>query len=172
MNQVSDPNSELDDLLAECDLPAPSVPEPDDLDALLAESVQLRDAEREMKAARERLKRRYTSGSGRTAQEIAEDEARVRAWEAANLWDNVAGIAQWEKHRCVNCGRGQTIFRQLMLKQRHRETPNTWRWQSVDEIPEGLPQENLVQKWETGMCTHCAGEFGFDFKEVPVGEWL
>lgn len=165
-----DDMGDLDDLLLE----PPQLPEPDgldDLDALLDESVKLRDEEREVKAARDRLKRRYASGSGRTPEEIAEDEARVREWELRNNWEAVANIAFWERHRCTNCGRQQTIFRQLMLKQHHRTFPDTIRWQQVDETVPDLPQENLVEKWEVGMCTNCAPEFGFDFQEVPVGEW-
>ena len=170
---------ELSDMLDECELDPPTItmgegaglPDLDDLDSLLNESVKLRDEAREAKAAADRLKRRYASGSGRTAEEVAEDEARVREWELRHNWEATANIALWERHRCVNCGRQQTIFRQMMLKQRHRVFPDTVRWQQTDETVDGLPAENLVQKWEVGMCTNCAGEFGFGFQDVPVGEW-
>lgn len=144
----------------------------DDLDFLLTESVALRNEEREAKAAQERLRRR--SASGRTAEEVAEDEARVREWELKHQWEAIAAVALFEKHKCMNCGRSQTIFRQLMLKQQHRHLPDTLRWQQVDQLPDGveLPAEIQVQKWETGMCTHCAAEFGFDFKQVAVSEWV
>lgn len=144
-----------------------------DLDALLGESVAQRDAEREAKAARERLRRRG-AGSGRTPEEIAADEARVRDWEMKHDWQAVAAVALFEKHKCVGCGRSQTIFRQLMLKQQHRVFPATTRWQQVDEIADelaDLPREIQVQKWEAGMCTNCASEFGFDFQQVAVSEW-
>lgn len=162
------PDDELDALLAD------SVGDADsdlDLDDLLAESVQLRDEEREVKAARERLRKRGVLASGRTPEEVAEDEARIREWELRHDWEAIAGVAFWEAHKCTNCGRKQTIFRQLMLKQTHRQYPDTLRWQQVDELPSDLPQENQVQKWEVGMCTHCAGHFGFDFQSVPTGEW-
>lgn len=156
-------------------LPATSDPQADfaDLDALLGESVAQRDAEREAKAARERLRKR-SSGSGRTPEEIAADEARVRDWEMKHDWQATAAVALFEKHKCVNCGRGHTIFRQLMLKQQHRVFPDTTRWQQVDEIAEqyaDLPKEIQVEKWEAGMCTNCAGEFGFDFQLTAVSEW-
>ena len=142
----------------------------DDLDSLLSESVALRNDEREAKAARERLRKR-ASGSGRTEAEIAADEARVQEWEMRNNWQATANVSLFEKHKCLNCGRAQTIFRQLMLKQQHRVFPNTVRWQQVDETTPELPCEIQVQKWEVGMCTNCAGEFGFDFQHVAVSEW-
>lgn len=143
-----------------------------DLESLLMESVAIRDEEREAKAAQERLRKR--SGSGRTPEEIAEDEARVREWELKHQWEATAAVALFEKHKCTNCGRSQTIFRQLMLKQKHRQFADTWRWQQVDQIPEDsqLEAEIQVQKWETGMCTLCSHEFGFDFKQAKVSEWV
>ena len=87
-------------------------------------------------------------------------------------WQATAAVALFEKHKCTGCGRSQTIFRQLMLKQQHRTFPATTRWQQVDEIADSeLPREIQVEKWETGMCTNCAGEFGFDFRQVAVSEW-
>lgn len=144
-----------------------------DLDALLGESVAQRDAEREAKAARDRLRRRGT-GSGRSLEEIAADEERVREWEMKHDWEATAAVALFEKHKCTGCGRAQTIFRQLMLKQQHRVFPATTRWQQVDEIADelaDLPREIQVQKWEAGMCTNCASELGFDFKNTAVSEW-
>lgn len=157
------------------DTPAPdsSPNDFDDLDALLGESVTLRDTEREAKAARDRLRKRG-AGSGRTPEEIAADEARVREWEMKHDWEATAAVALFEKHKCTCCGRAQTIFRQLMLKQQHRIFPATTRWQQIDEIADELselPREIQVQKWETGMCTNCAEGFGFDFQQVAVSEW-
>lgn len=144
--------------------------EVDDLDNLLSESLVIRDELREVQAIRERLKRKH-SGSGRTPQEVAEDEARVREWELRNDWEATANVALFERHRCNGCRRQQTIFRQLMLRQVHRTLADTTRWQQVNETVAELPYEIQVQKWESPMCTNCSDAFGFDFKTCDVGEW-
>lgn len=170
---VQTPDDDLDDLLEES-LEAEAEAEPAseteaDLDDLLAESVALRDDAKAAAEARDRLRKRH-AGSGRSAAEIAADEARVREWELRNDWEATANVALFERYKC-QCGRQQTIFRQIMQRQVHRQYQATERWQVVETTDPDLPSEIMVQKWTTGMCTNCASDHGFDFQTLPVGEW-
>jgi hypothetical protein len=138
-----------------------------DLEALLTEATTAqRDAAR-VKEARERAKR-----GGLAPQERAEDEARIRAWEARNEWQDAANVACFERYRCA-CGRQQTIFRQLMRRQTHRHLKQgATRWIEATESLASLPSEIVVKRWNTPMCTTCAPAAGFDFthhmaKEIP-----
>ena len=150
---------ELDALLT----PEPPDDEVDPLDELLAESMATVKDQLEAKLARERLKR-----GGNTAAQQAEDAERIRRWELANEWQAVANVALFERHRC-NCGRQQTIFRQLMQRQQHRYLRDSTRWQAVEAINAELPKEVVVQKWATPMCTECSPQSGFVFEHVT--EW-
>ena len=77
----------------------------DDLEALLGEAKAAEREAREAKEARERAKR-----GGLTPSQRAEDEARLRDWEARHEWRDVANVALFERHRCA-CGRQQPIAR-------------------------------------------------------------
>ena len=129
----------------------------------MAESLGQAKQELLAKTARERLKR----GSG-SQQEREEDAARIRAWEATHEYTDAANVALWERHRCA-CGRQQTIFRHFMTRQVHRYLRTTQRWVKTDELDDDLPNETMVQKWNTPMCTHCAPQAGWEFKNVT--EW-
>lgn len=135
-----------------------------DLDDLLAESLAAAREEAEAKQARERAKR-----GGQSASEAAEDAERIRRWELAHEWKAVANVALFERHTCA-CGRHQTIFRQLMTRQQHRHLRDSQRWQRVDASLANLPNEVVVQKWETPMCPACAPQAGFEFRNVT--EWV
>lgn len=151
-------DTELEDLLAESTTTA------DPLEELLAESLTATREAREAKAARERRKR-----GGQSAAQQAEDAERLRRWELAHEWKPVANVALFERHTCNSCGRHQTIFRQLMQRQQHRHLRDSQRWQQVEASKADLPNEVVVQKWETPMCPACAPQAGFEFKNVM--EW-
>lgn len=160
--------SELEHLLAESVVMAAEEPTKPtlDLDDLLAESMVSVKAEREAKAARERLKR-----GGLSAADQAADAERIRQWELANEWKVVANVAMFERYRCA-CGRQQTIFRQLMQRQQHRHLRDSMRYQRAETQKADLPNEIAVQKWEVPMCTHCSPAAGFDFNTQQVKEWV
>lgn len=141
-----------------------TIPDADPLEDLLAESMAATKEAQAAKAARERIKR-----GGLTAKEREADEERIRRWELQNEWRAVANVALFERHRC-NCGRQQTIFRQLMERQEHRHLRGSFRWQKTTASKAGLPNEIVVQKWETPMCTYCSTQAGFDFSG-SVKEW-
>lgn len=153
---ASDPD--LESLLAE------SEPESDPLAELLAESLTATREAAEAKAARERRKR-----GGQSATEAAEDAERLRRWELAHEWRPVANVALFERHTCLTCGQHQTIFRQLMQRQQHRHLRDSQRWQQVEASLASLPNEVVVQTWETPMCPACAAQAGFSFDRVT--EW-
>lgn len=138
----------------------------DDLEALLGEAKAAERDAAEVKAARERAKR-----GGLAPAQREEDVQRLREWEAKHEWRAVANVAQFERHRCA-CGRQQTIFRQLMQKQQHRHLRGSVRYVQVEVQLADLPNEILVQKWSTPMCTECCTRQGFDFTTMPVKEYV
>lgn len=166
----SDETDELKELLAESptfsdDPEADSEgAESDPLDDLLAESLAASREALEAKLARERRKR-----GGQSAEQQAEDAERIRRWELAHEWRPVANVALFERHECA-CGKHHTIFRQLMTRQRHRHLRDSQRWQQADAALADLPNEVVVQKWETPMCPTCAPQAGFEFRRVT--EWI
>jgi len=151
-------DTELDDLLAES-----QADNSDPLDDLLAESLAATREAQQAKEARERIKR-----GGQSAAQQAEDAERIKRWELQNEWKAVANVALFERYRCA-CGRQQTIFRQLMTRQQHRHLRDSQRWQQADAALTDLPNEVVVQKWETPMCPACSPQVGFEFRNVT--EW-
>jgi len=153
-------DTDLEDLLTESQS---SLEADDPLNELLAESLAAAREQLEAKAARERAKR-----GGLSAAQQPEDAERIRRWELAHEWKAVANVAMFERHTCA-CGRHQTIFRQLMTRQQHRHLRDSQRWQRADASLADLPNEVVVQKWETPMCPACAPQAGFEFRNVT--EW-
>lgn len=151
-------DTELDDLLTES-----TDSSADPLAELLAESLAATREALEAKAARERAKR-----GGQSPAQQAEDAERIRRWELAHEWKPVANVALFERHTCA-CGRHQTIFRQLMTRQQHRHLRDSQRWQQAEASIASLPNEIVVQKWESPMCPACAPQAGFEFRNVT--EW-
>lgn len=153
-------DTDLEDLLTESQS---SLEADDPLNELLVESLAAAQEQLEAKAARERAKR-----GGLSAAQQAEDAERIRRWELAHEWKAVANVALFERHTCA-CGRHQTIFRQLMTRQQHRHLRDSQRWQRADASLADLPNEVVVQKWETPMCPACSPQAGFEFRNVT--EW-
>lgn len=163
---IADPatgtDTDLEDLLEESQ--ADTSNDSDPLDELLAESLAAVREAAEAKAARERRKR-----GGQSAAEAAEDAERLRRWELAHEWKPVANVALFERHTCDSCGRHQTIFRQLMIRQQHRHLRDSQRWQQAEASLADLPNEVVVQKWSAPMCPACSPQAGFEFRNVT--EW-
>lgn len=155
---AADADTELEDLLTES-----QADDSDPLAELLAESLAATREALEAKAARDRAKR-----GGQSATQQAEDAERIRRWELAHEWKAVANVALFERHECA-CGRHQTIFRQLMTRQQHRHLRDSQRWQQADASLTDLPNEVVVQKWQTPMCPACSPQAGFEFRNVT--EW-
>lgn len=139
----------------------------DDLDDLLAESLQQAAERKAIKESQKRLKSERPSAGTR---ELAEDRERVERWQAQHAWTPVANVALYERHKC-ECGRQQTIFRHLMRRETHRHMRTVQRFIAVEESLANLPNEVAVQKWETPQCTYCAQEKGFHLGSGNVYEW-
>lgn len=143
-----DEKDELAELLA-ASLPPPSS-DLDDLDALLDESVALRDEAASMKSARDRLKRGNLPREDRL-----ETEALIRSWEARRVWETLSEVAVWEKTECA-CGAVHLNFSHLMHQQRHRHQPGTTRLIKADEWDEALPTIVAHQELTVPICVACA----------------
>lgn len=152
----------LDDLMQE------SLEEPssgDLLEDLLSESlVQVRE-QREAKAAKDRLKR-----GGLSAQERLEDEARIRAWEAAHEWKAEANVSLFIRYICA-CGSHREVFSGLMQREQHRHLTNhAKRWVAVPSAKADLPNEVLIKEQHMPLCYSCAEVKGWDLTKATVWE--
>jgi hypothetical protein len=159
---------ELDALLAESKAAAKKKPAPadiGDLDDLLAESISLRDEEVATKANRERLKRQNLSSDERK-----EIEAKVREWEARNLWTPVATVAVFDRVTCT-CGCYTEAFSHLMHKQTHKSDPTLTRMVITDTTLEGKPRMVALQHFDVELCGECGLEKGWDLDNAVEVEW-
>lgn len=137
----------------------------DDLDDLLAESLQQAAERKAVKESQKKLK-----AAGANSRELQEDRERVERWQAEHAWTPVANVALYERHKC-ECGRQQTIFRHLMRRETHKHMRTVQRFIAVEESLANLPNEVAVQKWKVPQCTYCAQEKGFHLGSGNVYEW-
>lgn len=135
----------------------------DDLDALLADSLQAERDKLETKLTRERLKR-----GGLSHTERIEDEARIAAWEARHEWEDVANVGQFRRYDC-HCGQHYIVFEQLMVKQRHRHLRDSFRWQQQTASHIALPNETVVRLTPVPACASCLTNKGWDLSTAT--EW-
>lgn len=113
------------------------------------------------KTARERLAK-----GGLTAAERAEDLARLREWEARNLYRPVANVACFTESGCDRCGDYSYTFTGLMERQVHRHIDTTQRWLAVNKIKTGLDNEVMIHRQTTPFCIECMGEVGFSLNNA------
>ena len=138
-------------------------PDFDDLNALLADSLESEREKVEAKAARERKKR-----GGLSQTERIEDEARIAAWEARHEWEDIANVGQFRRYDCA-CGQHHTVFEQLMVRQRHRYLRDSFRWQQQAASQMALPSETVLRLTEVPVCGSCMDSKGWDFTHST--EW-
>jgi hypothetical protein len=157
---------ELDQLLAESVKPKKS-PKHDlmDLDDLLTESLAIRDEAQATAGMREKLKRSNLSGDERR-----EIEAKVREWEARNLWNPVATVIVFERVIC-SCGCYYETFSHMMNKQAHKHNRDTTRLIIADTINDKLPKMKAFQVQDVDICTECSTEKGWDLESMEEIEW-
>lgn len=137
----------------------------DPLDALMSESLEAQAEKQKLKILRDKQRR-----GGLSSKEQAENDAWLARWELQNIWKPAANVAMYKAMKC-ECGRKQTIFHQLLQRQVHRHNTTTQRWIDVETQLANLPNEIVVEKWDTPQCTHCAAKHGFDFSTANVTEW-
>lgn len=172
-NALSEPEAlydmELDDLLEQSTAKPPkaSAPVPvilDELQDLLDESLALKQEEAAIKFLREKQKR-----GGGTAQERAEDEARIREWEARREWDTKANVAVFEVREC-SCGTVETIYSHLMHWQQHKEKRISRSVRAHQQIA-ALPNMIAKQQVKVDCCSKCAELKGWDLKGEATFMW-
>lgn len=152
---IPQPLPDLDDLLGEAvgDLP--------DLDDLLASAKAQQSDKDAAKKARDRLAK-----GGLSDREREEDLARLREWEARNLYRAVANVACFTESGCDRCGDYTYLFTGLMERQVHRHIPTTQRWLAADKIKTDLENEVMVTRQTTPFCLACMTEVGFSFNNA------
>jgi hypothetical protein len=134
-----------------------------DLDALMAESLAQASVATQAKAARERLKR-----GGQSAQEAAEDAARILAWENAHEWGPEANAVLFHNYSC-ECGTETGVFQGLFLREKHKQNRDSFRWRRVEMALARLPNESAVRMCKVPMCPGCSVGKGWP-EEATVWE--
>ena len=129
-----------------------------DLDAFLAASVESHAA---IKAAKE-AKARLLKGGGDAVQ-VAEDAARVRAWEAKHEWRAEANCAIFLEQECEGCGDFQYFLQGTFERQEHRHVKGTRRWEPVEGSKGELDSEVMIQSRLVPFCGECCERAGFTF---------
>lgn len=129
-----------------------------DLEAFLAASVESHAA---IKAAKE-AKARLLKGGG-DATQVAEDAARVRAWEAKHEWRAEANCAIFMEQECEGCGDFQYFLQGTFERQEHRHVKGTRRWEPVEGSKAGLDSEVMIQTRLVPFCGECCERAGFSF---------
>jgi len=140
--------------------PGPESSDLDELDALLADSMKMRDEDEQMKKDRLLLKRR----GGVSADERAETEARIRAWEAKRVWKAMANVTVFERQTC-KCGECTISFSHSMQAQVHRDQPGTTRVIKTDEFITDLPNQVGFADFDVPLCAKCAWSKGVDLRK-------
>jgi hypothetical protein len=136
----------------------------DDLDALLQESVALREEEQATRKLREDLKKGRMSKA-----EKEETERKIREWEARRVWNTLANVLVWDRIVC-DCGHEVLVFSHLMHMQEHREIAAN-RTVIAEETVPGLPNLIAKQTIEVPVCECCAAGKGFDLKREDMA-WV
>lgn len=143
---------------------------PDDLDGLLDlpdldDLLGTAKAEAKDKADLKASKARLAKG-GLSDREREEDIARVRAWEAKNLYKAVANVACFTEARCAGCESYSYLFTGLMERSVHRHIETTQRYIAVDVVKTDLDNEVMVTRKVTPFCVDCMGAVGFTFNNA------
>lgn len=139
------------------------------LDALLSESIAIRNEGEATKAMRKKL-----AAGGMQPTERAEIEAKVREWEARKEWLPVANVAVFE-HMTCECGFYSETFSHIMHKQTHREkrdlSGNSLVRYVQATVMLNAPKLVAKQYHEVSICAECAGGKGFDLENAVAIEW-
>lgn len=128
----------------------------DDLDALLAESIQEKEAKLKVKTARQMM-----ASSGIEPEVRAANEKYVREWELRREWTPLADVAMFHRQVCSCCGQHQVHFGGIFQRQQHRSSAIA-RWIQSDSLANlNLPKEVKIEDAFVPMCCVCAVEKGY-----------
>ncbi len=160
--------TELDDLLAE------SVAAIDDLDLLLAESLEQRDQKDRVAAARKQLLK------GGPVEELEGCRELIREWEDKELFKSQRHIYIMEEQVCAHCGSRSYKYVQHLVYQTHRSDPHQTRYKDLSEVSSfeasrpdfmALPKEVASRRRVVPMCSlacaHSQGIVGSELKDWP-----
>lgn len=127
-----------------------------DLDALLTESVEIRTAQQNLKAARKAV-----AVSGQSAEERAATEQKIREWEAKSEWKAAAIVAMFTEQHCTCCSSVHSVFTGIFQRQEHRINKAS-RWVR-EKTPAhlNLPKEQKITAENTPFCLLCAERNGY-----------
>lgn len=130
-----------------------------DLDALLAESVQIKRDQLAVKEARRTLS--GPNASGMSPAERDSLKHTVLSWELQREWLPVAAVAAFDVQECKHCGSSSYHFNGIFQRQRHR-TSKVDRWLRADDaMNHGLPREPKYYPEEVPLCSNCAPFAGY-----------
>lgn len=129
-----------------------------DLDALLAESLQIKNELALQKKKPQRIPKQMVSPEVKRA-----IDAKVLEWENRREWAPEAAVAFFDAQRCTFCNSLTSVFKGILQRQSHRQT-KVDRWVRVDAgMNNLLPKETKVMQELTDICSQCAVAHGFDF---------
>lgn len=136
-----------------------------ELEALLSESIAIRNEVAQAKALRSKLAR-----GGMAPSEKEETEAKLREWEARKEWTTIANVAVFERMTC-DCGFYSETFSHILHKQTHRQKAGLVRWVQAKTIHADLPKLVAKQCHEVSICAECASDKGWDLENAVEIEW-
>lgn len=138
-----------------------------DLDAILAESIQLQEDTKYLQRDKQRL-----------AQQARKEEAKKKIISATNFptksyattreWVPVAAVALFHTQRCIACGTNHTHFMGVFQRQQKTNdgisgTIKSEQWvRAIDHtMIDGLPKEQKETDEPVDMCICCSTQLGY-----------
>ncbi len=151
---------------------AAAVKDLDDLDALMAESIALREEDNAGKAYRELLKR-----GGMSKEDRRDIEAKLQEWESKREWQTLANVALFRVVTCA-CGQVHTVFGGMYYRQKHRTQITTTRLVAAkiaangEAKPDAAPANEVIhEEIAVPMCAVCASAHGFQLSTSTKAVW-
>ncbi len=147
----------------------------EELEAIIDEGLAAKRAKEAMQKAKDRL---IVGAAGK--EQLAEDAARLRAWDAAHCYTPVALCAFFIEQECAECGEFQYFNQGLFAREEHRTQRGTRRWLPLrrDDVekPSTLPREVMKRHVVVPFCGECLTSRGFQWErsyyegEDPIAE--
>ncbi len=131
----------------------------DDLDSLLADSVQRIQDTKKLTKGKDKLASSWLSAAEKATLKIDVDKAASR-----RQWTTVAAVSIFREQHCLCCGSFHWHFQGLFLEQAYLSgLPGTYRWvRSPDTVSmEGLPRRRKIDKEDSDICFLCADKGGW-----------
>ena len=144
-----------------------NTPDSLDLDALLADSLQARDAK---KAKYSRTRPNECSKvpadrprHWRNLEEMSDYERRRHNAELKDLWKPQAAVAMFSVQLCLSCGSRHTHFEGFFQQQRHASYRDTEKWVPATDstMLKDLPKHKKITLHEADACIDCVGYSGY-----------